>query len=60
MTNGFNVVPVRIKDQSTVAERMVVHAEPRRPIVPAAGFDCPRMETVDGLSVCRRKGDVNA
>src|SRR4029079_7469191 len=55
----FDVVPVRVDDESCVIPGVVVRAKTRRPVVAAAGFQGGAVERVNGGPVGCGEGHMN-
>ena len=57
-THRLDVVAIGIEHEGTVVIRMIMRAQARRAVVPAAGRDGGAIERVDLGAGLRREGDV--
>src|SRR5258707_9763742 len=60
VTNRFNVVAVRIKDERAVVIFVIVRAQPRLPVVSPPGCERGLEELIHGFPVLGDEGDVAA
>ena len=60
LTDGLDVVSVRVVDESAVVVLVIVGSNTRRSVVVPAGRECGFIERVDGGAVVALEGDVSA